>query len=98
MIHFEWDDFKNRINIRKHGVSFEEASSVFYDTNAILFDDPSHSAKESRFLILGISRKAHICIVSHCYRGEDEIIRIISARKATKKEADIYQNQGGIIQ
>ena len=98
MIHFEWDELKNRINIRKHGVSFEEASSVFYDTNAILFDDPSHSAKESRFLILGISRKAHICIVSHCYRGEDEIIRIISARKATKKEADIYQNQGGIIQ
>ena len=98
MIHFEWDELKNRINIRKHGVSFEEASSVFYDTNAILFDDPSHSAKESRFLILGISRKAHICIVSHCYRGEDEIIRIISARKATKKEAGIYQNQGGIIQ
>ena len=98
MIQFEWDELKNRINMKKHGISFEEAASVFYDTNAILFDDPSHSAKESRFLILGISRKAHVCIVSHCYRGKDEIIRIISARKATKRETDTYNNQRGIIQ
>lgn len=94
MIHFEWDELKNRINKAKHGISFEEASTVFYDTNAILFDDPSHSAREDRFLIIGISRKAHVCIVSHCYRGEDETIRIISARKATKRETEAYNGQG----
>lgn len=97
MMHFEWDELKNRINKAKHGISFEEASTVFYDTNAILFDDPSHSTKEDRFLILGISRKAHICIVSHCYRGKDEVIRIISARKATKREKETYNGQGGIL-
>ncbi len=94
MIHFEWDELKNRINKAKHGISFEEAATVFYDTNAILFDDPNHSIREERFLILGISRKAHTCIVSHCYRGKDEIIRIISARKATKREREVYNGQG----
>ena len=97
MIHFEWDEFKNRINKTKHGVSFEEASTVFYDPNAILFDDPGHSTREERFLILGISRKTHICIVSHYYRSEDEIIRIISARKATKRERETYNSQGGML-
>lgn len=97
MIRFEWDEIKNRINTRKHGISFEEASSVFYDANAIIFDDPAHSIKENRFLILGISRKAHVCIVSHCYRGADEIIRIISARKATKREVETYNGLGGIL-
>lgn len=91
-ISFEWDETKNRANIKKHGISFEEASSVFYDENAILFDDPDHSAEEDRFLILGISEKMHICIVSHCYRDKDKIIRIISARKATKREVDTYTN------
>lgn len=91
-IHFQWDETKNRANIKKHGISFEEASSVFYDENAILFDDPDHSAEEDRFLILGISEKLHICIVSHCYRDKDKIIRIISARKATKREVDTYIN------
>ena len=93
-LRFEWDSIKNRINTKKHGVSFEEASSVFYDENAILFDDPNHSEKEERFLIIGISRKAHICIVSHCYRGKDDVIRIISARLATKQEKDMYNSQG----
>lgn len=97
MIQFEWDEFKNRINKAKHGVSFEEASTVFYDANAILFDDPEHSIKEERFLILGVSRKPHICIVSHCYRDKDETIRIISARKATKREREIYNSQGGMV-
>ena len=96
MIHFEWDEAKNRINKLKHGISFEEASTVFYDENAILLDDPDHSKTEDRFLIIGISRKAHICIVSHCYRGKDEIIRIISARRATKRETENYNGQGGI--
>ena len=90
MINFEWDDNKNRINIEKHGISFEEAATVFYDDYAILFDDPDHSADEERFLILGITRKENLCIVSHCYRGEDEVIRIISARKATRHEMQQY--------
>ena len=63
---------------------------VFYDSSAIVFDDPSHSIEENRFLILGISRKARMCIVSHCYRKNDNIIRIISARQATKSEIKNY--------
>ena len=90
MIEFEWDENKNRINIEKHGIAFEEAATVFYDDYAILFDDPDHSAEEERFLILGITRRENLCIVSHCYRGKDEIIRIISARKATKHEMKTY--------
>ena len=97
MIHFEWDELKNRINTYKHGISFGEASTVFYDANAILFDDPNHSNEEDRFLILGISRRAHICIVSHCYRDQDETIRIISARKATKHEKEAYYGQGEML-
>lgn len=93
---FEWDENKNRSNIEKHGVSFAEASTVFYDECAILFDDPEHSAAEERFLLIGISQKERLCIVSHCYRGADEIIRIISARKATKTETQTYHAyQGG---
>ena len=87
---FEWDPNKNEINKRKHGLSFEEARTVFYDDYAILFDDPDHSAEEDRFLILGLSQREKLCIVSHCYRGADEIIRIISARKATKTEEKYY--------
>ncbi len=88
---FEWDDEKDRINIHKHGISFLEAMTVFYDDNALLFDDPDHSTDEDRFLIIGISASMRLCIVSHCYRGRDERIRIISARKATKNETDFYQ-------
>ena len=87
---FEWDENKNRQNITKHGVSFQEALSVFYDENALLFDDPDHSAGEERFLIIGMSSSARICIVSHCYRGNDDTIRIISARKATSGERRVY--------
>ncbi len=87
---FEWDPNKNEINKKKHGISFEEAKTVFYDEYAILFDDPDHSEGEDRFLILGFTQREHLCIVSHCYRGEDETIRIISARKATKSETTYY--------
>ncbi len=87
---FEWDPNKDEINRKKHGISFEEAKTVFYDEYAILFDDPDHSEDEDRFLILGFTQRENLCIVSHCYRGEDEIIRIISARKATKAEASYY--------
>lgn len=90
MFIFDWDENKNKANQNKHGMSFEEACSVFYDDRAILFDDPEHSADEDRFLLLGMSEKARICIVCHCYRESDTVIRIISARKATKKEIETY--------
>ncbi|MCR4607827.1 MAG: BrnT family toxin [Oscillospiraceae bacterium] len=91
-IEFTWDRNKNEINIRKHGVSFEEAVTVFYDPEAVLFDDPEHSYEEERFLIIGCSRKERICIVSHCYRENEEVIRIISARKATARECEAYHD------
>ena len=89
----EWDENKNQINQRKHGISFEEAQAVFEDEHAILFDDPDHSESEERFLLIGLDRKTRVCIVSHCYRGTDETIRIISARKATKLERSVYDEQ-----
>ena len=91
MFIFTWDENKNTINLNKHGICFDEASSVFFDERAIIFDDPEHSADEDRFLILGISNKANICIVCHCYRDDDSMIRIISARKATKREEARYE-------
>lgn len=90
-LRFEWDENKNSINKRKHKLSFEEAKTVFYDDNAILFDDPDHSIYEERFLILGFTNTSRICIVSHCYRDSDGLIRIISARQATKKEKRYYE-------
>ena len=89
-IKFEWDEEKNEINKHKHGLSFEDAAEVFYDDNAVLFDDPDHSVGEERFLIIGMTDSHKICIVSHCYRDNDNIIRIISARKATKNEKNTY--------
>jgi hypothetical protein len=97
-IRFEWDNAKNIINIKKHKISFEEAKTVFYDENAILFDDPDHSNEEERFLILGISQTEKLCIVSHCYRDNDNVIRLISARKATKNETKVYnEGIGGVL-
>ncbi len=90
IIRFEWDENKNEINKKKHGISFEEAKAVFYDDNAVIFDDPDHSQNEERFLIIGLAKTEKICIVSHCYRHNDNTIRIISARKATKNEKNIY--------
>ena len=87
---FEWDPKKDAINRKKHGISFEDAKAVFYDEFAILFDDPDHSADEDRFLIIGEIESEQNCIVSHCYRSNDNVIRIISARKATKSEQRIY--------
>lgn len=89
MIDFEWDENKNRINKRKHSISFEEASTVFLDECAIVIDDPDHSEDEERFLILGFSKAANLLVVSHCIRHESTI-RIISARKATKNETKQY--------
>ena len=87
---FEWEDKKNASNIRVHGVSFEEAQTVFFDENAIEFDDPDHSIQEERFILLGLSQSLKILVVCHCYRSNDLTIRIISARKATKKEQGVY--------
>ena len=89
-INFEWDENKNRINKWKHNVSFEEAKTVFYDEEALVIDDPDHSEQEERFIILGQSNKANLLVVCHCYRVSDTIIRIISARKATKTETRQY--------
>lgn len=94
-IKFEWDENKNIINQTKHKISFEEAKTVFYDDSAVLFDDPDHSLEEERFLILGTTLQEKICIVSHCYRGGDDVIRIISARKATKSERNVYIKYAG---
>ena len=90
MYYFDWDENKNRINLQKHGISFEEASTVFFDDRALLFDDPEHSIEEDRFLLLGMSETAKVCIVCHCYRESDTVIRIISARQATRKEEERY--------
>lgn len=91
-IKFEWDKNKNLINQKKHKVSFEEAKTVFYDTEAIIIDDPEHSEEEERFIILGLSKKANLLVVCHCYRTSDTLIRIISARKATTTETKQYHD------
>lgn len=87
---FEWDDTKNKTNLLKHGISFEEAQAVFFDDNAIEFDDPDHSIDEERYLLIGFSQTLKVLVVCHCYRSDESIIRIISARKATKKEQKVY--------
>ena len=87
----EWDNEKNLLNQKKHGISFEEAKSVFYDDNAIQFWDEDYSETEDRFLLLGRSYKMRILIIVHCYREQESIIRIISARKATKNERQYYR-------
>ena len=87
---FEWDENKNQINKVKHKISFEEAKSVFYDEEALVIDDPQHSENEERFIILGLSNRANLLVVCHCYRASDTVIRIISARKATKNESKQY--------
>jgi len=87
---FEWDERKNRENQRKHKVSFEEAQTVFLDENAMRFLDPDHSDDEDRFLMLGMSYKLRVLVICHCYRKDDTVIRIISARRADKREQKDY--------
>jgi uncharacterized DUF497 family protein len=91
-VRFEWDKRKNSENRRKHGVSFEEAQTVFLDENALRFFDPDHSEDENRFLMLGISFQLRILVVCHRFRADDAILRIISARKANRKETAEYWN------
>lgn len=90
MIEFEWDQAKATANLNKHGVSFEEAQTVFYDEFAVQFFDDEHSADEERFLLLGMSTGAQLLLVCHCERDSGHVIRIISARKATKRESTFY--------
>jgi hypothetical protein len=90
-LHFEWDERKSAANLKKHGVSFEEARSAFYDDHARLMDDPDHSEDEDRFILLGLSAALRVLVVCHCYRSDAGIIRIISARKATARERKFYR-------
>lgn len=90
-LRFEWDKTKATINLKKHGVSFEEAKSAFSDERAKLIADPDHSEDEDRFILLGYSSSMRLLIVCHCYRTDESIIRIISARKASRHEAASYR-------
>lgn len=92
-LRFEWDERKALQNRRKHGVSFEEAETVFSDDYGLLIDDPDHSGEEDRFLLLGLSASLRTLVVAHCYQQADGVIRIISARKATRKERDRYNRR-----
>lgn len=93
-LRLEWDEKKDRVNRRKHGVSFPEAQTVFFDERAIEFDDPEHSADEARFLLLGPSFRLRTLLVCHCFRESESVIRIISARRATKRERAVYARRG----
>jgi len=92
--YFEWDEDKNSANLQKHGLSFMEAMTVFDDDNALYKPDIDHSQDEDRFIILGMSANLRLLVVCHCYRESDTVIRIFSARKATKSESDQY---GGVL-
>ena len=91
---FGWDKRKDTANVKKHGVSFEEARTAFYDENAIQFYDPDHSDQEDRFILLGLSLKPQVLVVCHCFRESETVVRIISARKADKGEGRAYWEQG----
>lgn len=91
MIEFEWDEAKASRNLVKHGVSFDEATTVFYDERAVQFYDDGHSElEEDRFLILGFSSKSRLLMVCHCEKGDGDVLRIISARPATRNERKYY--------
>ena len=90
-VQFTWSESKGRTNQKKHGVSFEEAQTVFFDENAVEFFDQEHSGKEDRFLMLGLSLQLRVLLVCHGVRDSGDVIRIISARKATRKERKHYR-------
>jgi len=92
-LEFEWDKKKDKSNTKKHGVSFEEAQTVFYDEYAIQFFDPEHSESEDRFILLGTSFKSNTLVVCHCFRVKETRVRIISARKADKDEQHVYWSE-----
>jgi uncharacterized DUF497 family protein len=90
-LRFDWDEQKNKANRTKPGVWFEEAQSVFSDPHARVFHDPEHSEEEERFLLLRLSSAVRVLVVVHCYRESDSVVRIISARKAIKREIRFYE-------
>jgi uncharacterized DUF497 family protein len=92
-LRFEWDEKKNASNRRKHSVSFEEAQTVFYDEAALLIHDPDHSVDEDRFVLLGLGSTLRMLVVCHCYHGRGGVIRIISARKASRSERATYEGR-----
>lgn len=92
-LRFEWDERKNGSNRRKHGVSFEEAQTVFSDEHSLLLDDPEHSEAEDRFVLLGMSSVLRMLVVCHCYRADGDVIRIISARRADRYEQADYRDR-----
>jgi uncharacterized DUF497 family protein len=92
-LRFEWDPRKDAANQRKHGVSFAEAESVFADEHGLLLDDPDHSTVEDRFILLGLSARFRVLVVVHAYRAADDLIRIISARRATRTERTRYEER-----
>ncbi len=89
-LHFEWDKRKEKTNVKKHGIFFEDARTAFYDEKAVQFIDPDHSDEEDRFILLGLSFKPQVLVVCHCFRESETVIRIISARKADKDEEQEY--------
>jgi uncharacterized protein len=92
-LRFDWDEPKNEGNQRKHGVSFEEAKSVFSDDHALFMGDPDHSDNEDRFLLLGLSSLLRTLVVCHCYQDREDLVRIISARKADAEERALYNRR-----
>ena len=90
-LRFEWDETKAKANVKKHGVDFEEAKTVFLDNHAKLIPDPDYSNDEERFVLLGYSASLKLLVVCHCYRAGGRVIRIISARRATRPEARFYE-------
>jgi len=90
---FDWDEDKEIINEKKHGITFDEAITVFDDDDALYKSDDAHSDYEERFIVLGVSDQSNILMVCHCYRDNDSVIRIISAREATRSERVQYRRQ-----
>lgn len=92
-LRFVWDERKSVANARKHGVTFAEAETVFLDEEALLIADPDHSEDEDRFVLMGLSARLRTVVVCHCYREHDSVVRIISARKADRKERALYEQR-----
>ncbi|MBI1945078.1 MAG: BrnT family toxin [Deltaproteobacteria bacterium] len=92
-LRFEWDARKANANLRKHGVAFEEAQTAFFDDNALVMADPAHSTVEDRFVLLGATAASKLVVVCHCYRGSNDVIRLISARCANRQEIATYRER-----
>ena len=90
-LRFEWNEAKNKANVQKHGVSFEEAKSVFFDEYGLYIADPDHSETEDRFVLLGLSAKLRLLLVCHCFEADHGLIRVISCRKANRREMSLYR-------